>query len=150
MAELRLLPLEELFNEAQMSTLRQELSEIGVDGLPAANEEDAELNEVLGDDALTDFMDRLEAHDLACAVYLPVEFEGTFSVAETTVGSAHALIEALEELRVELDIDEEGDADSEDDLDLEVIEEQLRHVWSSFLRAANTCIERQIPLRVVD
>ena len=64
------------------------------------------------------------------------------------MGSAYALLDALEELREELDIDEEEEED-EEDMDMEVIEEQLRVTWRVFLRAANTCVDRQVPLHVI-
>lgn len=147
MAELRLLPLEDTLAAQQITHLRRELAELGVDEL-AQGDDDADLDEVITEDQLTDFMDRLDAHDLACDIYLPVEFEGTVDINETTVGSAYTLIDALEELKEELGIDEESD-DDDDDLDMEVIEEQLRFTWRAFLRAANTCVDRQVPLHVI-
>jgi hypothetical protein len=148
MAELRLLPLDETLSTAQMSTLSKELHEFGIDGIPESDD-DSDLEEVLGDDQLTDFMDRLEAHDQACDVYLPVEFEGAVEVGGQSFGSAYGLLDALEELRDELDIDDEGSNDEDDDLDMEVIEEQMRFAWRVFFRAASTCVDRQVPLHVI-
>lgn len=148
MPELRLLPLEETLSSAQIAKVRAELTELGAGDLPP-DDDDVDLDEVVTDDQLTDFMDRLEAHDLACDLYLPLEFEGVFEVEEQKVGSAQALLEALEELREELAIDEES-TDAEDEGELEdVIEEQLRFAWRVFLRAAITCVERQVPLHVI-
>ena len=59
-----------------------------------------------------------------------------------------ARLETLEELKAELDIDEE-ESDEDDDTDMEVIEEQLRSTWRVFLRAATTCVDRQLPLHVI-
>ena len=147
MAELRLLPLEDVLSTQQISFLERELVELGVDVL-SQGEDDANLEESVTDDQLTDFMDRLDAHDMACNIYLPLEFEGVVEIGETSVGSAHALLETLEELKAELDIDEE-ESDEDDDTDMEVIEEQLRSTWRVFLRAATTCVDRQLPLHVI-
>ena len=148
MPELRLLPLEETLSRTQIAQVRAELTALGAGDLPP-DDDDVDLDEVVTDDQLTDFMDRLEAHDLACDLYLPLEFDGVFEVEEQKVGSAQALLEALEELREELAIDEES-TDAEDEGELEdVIEEQLRFAWRVFLRAAITCVERQVPLHVI-
>ena len=147
MAELRLLQLEDTLSSQQISFLKRELAELGVDEL-SEGDDDADLEESVTEDQLTDFMDRLDAHDLACDIYLPAEFDGIIEIGELSVGSAHSLLDALEELREELDIDEEEGEDDEE-LDMEVIEEQLRFTWRVFLRAANTCVDRQIPLHVI-
>ena len=147
MAELRLLPLGDTLSEKQLKVLRRELVELGVDDLNEG-EDDADLEEALTEDQLTDFMDRLDAHDLACNIYLPVESEGVVEIGDISVGSAYSLLDALEELREELDIDEEEEED-EEDMDMEVIEEQLRITWRVFLRSATTCVDRQVPLHVI-
>lgn len=150
MAELRLIPLDEMLNKTQLKNLKRQLMEFGVDDLPYGSDDDVDLEETLNDDPLTDFMDRLEAHDLACDMYLPVEFDGTLELGEKSIGSAYALLDALEELREELAIDEEPSDDEEEvEVDLEVIEEQLRFTWRIFLRAASTCVDRQVPLHVI-
>ncbi len=82
-------------------------------------------------------------------IYLPLEFDSTISVDDYSIGSVYLLSEALEELRAELDIDEDDIDEDETDIDMDVIEEQLRYTWRQFLRAANTSIERQVPLHVI-
>ena len=149
MPELRLFPLGDTMSDPQLKTLQRHLAEIGIKALPVSEEDDLDLEEPLSDDQLTDFMDRLEAHDAACDIYLPVEFEITFSVGDHTVGSTYALLDALEELRAELDIDEEGESEEEEELDMEVIAEQLRATWRLFLRGANTGVDRLLPLHVI-
>ncbi len=150
MPELRLIPLEETLTKAQLKTLERQLSEAGVDQVPLGQDADADLEEALTEEQLTDFMDRLEARDLACDLYLPVEFEGRIELGDTGVGSAYALLEVLEELREELDIDEDEEEEEEEDLDMEdAIEEQLRATWRIFSRAANTCVEKQVPLHIL-
>lgn len=147
MPELRLLPLEETLSKTQLGNLKRQLAELGVDELPTTDE-DVDLDEAVTEDQLTDFMDRLDAHDMACDLFLPLEFDGVVEIGDHSVGSAYALLEALEELREELDIDEE-ESEEEEDIDMEVIEEQLRTTWRAFLRAANTCIDRQVPLQII-
>lgn len=146
MAELRLLSLDETLRESQLTVLRRELIELGVETIPEGND-DIDLEETLTEDQLTDFLDRLDAHDLACDLYLPVEFDGIVEVEDSKIGSAYSLLDALEELREELAIDEDSEDDEE--MDMEVIEEQLRFTWRVFLRSANTCIDRQLPLHII-
>jgi hypothetical protein len=149
MPELRLIPLDDVLSKAQLKNLERQLIDIGVEEVPIGADADADLEEALTEDQLTDFMDRLEARDMACDVYLPVEFDGRLEIGEQGVGSAYSLLEALEELREELAIDDDEDEDEEEELDLDVIEEQLRVTWRTFLRAANTCIDKQVPLHVL-
>lgn len=147
MPELKLLPLSETLGADQISELSRKLTNLGADS--AEDGDDAfDLDESINEDQLTDFMDRLEAHDVAADIYLPVEFEGRVSVGDQTFGSAQALAEALEELREELDIDGDDDNDDEE-IDLEMIEEQLSHCWRIFTRAVNASIEKQIPLHII-
>ncbi len=148
MAELRLIPLDEVLSKSQLRTLERQLQEHGVDEVPMG-EDEVEFDEALSEDTLTDFMDRLDAHDLACDVYLPVEFEGRIKIGDQGVGSAYALIDALEEIREELGIEEEDEEEEEEELDLGVIEEQLHDAWRAFVKAANTCVEKQVPLHIV-
>ncbi|MBW2731341.1 MAG: hypothetical protein JRH20_03050 [Deltaproteobacteria bacterium] len=149
MPELRLIPLQDTMTAEELALLTHKLEELASEALP--DEDDShDLDDVLSDDQLIDFVDRLEAHDIACDVYLPMEFEGRLELGDHSIGSAHMLMEALEELRDELDIDEDADDDSDDDdVDLEVIEDQLSYAWHVFARGASACITRQIPLHVL-
>jgi len=148
MPELRLIPLDEILGKAQLKKLTHQLADLGIDDIPLADDGDLDLDEILTEDQLTDFMDRLEARDLACDLYLPVEFDGRLDIGDHGIGSAYALLDVLEELREELDIDEDASEEDEEELDLEVIEEQLRSAWRAFLKAANTCVDKQIPLHI--
>ncbi len=146
MAELRLSPLEDLFTEGEIKKLIHELEELGAPPLPAGDD-DLELEETLTDDQLTDFMDRLEAQDIGCTVYLPMEFEGVAEIGGHVVGSANSLLDVLEEMQDELEVDDEIEEDEE--LGPDVIEEGLRHAWRVFVAGANRCVEQQIPLQVI-
>ena len=148
MAELRLLELSEALGPDQLAELLRRLAEFGVDRLEDGDD-GLDLDETLTEDQLTDFMDRLEAHDIAADVYLPVELEGRIALGDRTFGSLQSLTEALEELRDELDIDDQNGSDDDEEMDLEMIEEQLIHCWRVFTRAANAAIDRQIPLHII-
>lgn len=147
MAELRLITLTECLSDDQLLELKQKLVDFGVTQLVEADDP-LDLEDTLSEDQLTDFMDRLEAHDIAADIYLPVEFEGRVGVGDQAFGSVHTLLEALEEIREELDLDEPAGED-DDQLELEMIEEQLSYAWKTFARAASACIDRQVPLHVI-
>jgi hypothetical protein len=160
MAELRLMSLEESLTNAQMKSLARQLEELGIDETFETAEEAVELEEVLSEAILTDFMDRLDAHEVGCTLFLPAEFEVRIAVGDHSVGSAHALLDALEELREELGLEEEDESEEEDDeekeepedpepTELAVIEEHLRYAWRAFMRAAKLCIEKRVPLHVL-
>jgi uncharacterized protein with von Willebrand factor type A (vWA) domain len=149
MPELKLISLADVMGDTEINELTAALAEVGAK-LPAEDDEYDDLEDALGEDQLTDFLDKLDAHDIACDVYLAIEFEGKLTVGDRTFGSAHVLVEALEEIREELDIDEEEEPSEEDELDLSAIEEQLSHAWNVFARGANACIGRSLPLFVIE
>ncbi|MCA9673136.1 MAG: hypothetical protein KC503_46405 [Myxococcales bacterium] len=150
MANLRLLPLDEILAAAEVGQLMKQIQALGVDEVPEGDEV-IELEESISDDAFDDFVDRLEAHEVAADIYLPVEFEGRLELGETRVCSCFALADALEELRDELDIDDEDGPELADDeeLEMELVEEQLHHAWKVFARAANACVEHHLSIHVV-
>ena len=154
MAELRLLPLDEILNPPEIDKIVTQLLELGIKSLPTGDDI-ADLDNAIADDQMADFLDKLEAHDVAYDIYLPVEFDTQLEVGDYRFGSVYALADALEELRDELDID--GDVDEEDPQDedeaegrqLEYVEEQLAAAWRIFARAAAACISRQMPFQVI-
>lgn len=154
MAELKLIGLEELLDPRQIDRLQTRLAELGVKELPKQADE-ADFDSPIGDDQLTDFMDRLDAHDAACTIYLPIEFDVSFDLDGYSVGSVQTLLDALEEIGEELDIDSDGfgdeeESDDEDEGALEVFEQQLVHAWRVFTQAANACSAGMLPLHVID
>jgi hypothetical protein len=154
-AELKLIALEELLDPGQQDKLLTQLADLGIKELPKQADE-ADFDSPISDDQLTDFMDRLDAHDAACTIYLPVEFDASFELDGYTVGSIQTLLDALEEIGEELDIDSDGFADEEevDEEDeegaLAVFEQQLEFAWRVFTQAANACATGQLPLHVID
>src|SRR5438105_13241392 len=119
MAEIELAPLSHRLDDDEMKTLARLLEEIGA---PKSERTDEHVSHTiaarLSEEALTEFLDRLDAHDLGAEIYLPIEFEGRVSVGEFRVASTQALLEILEEMKEELDVeadDDEDEGEEEDD-----------------------------------
>src|SRR5690242_670521 len=103
MAELGIGPLTQRLADDEVAELLAKLDKHGAPRLPAADADDVlTISDALDDDALVEFLDRLEAHDIACEIYLPIEFDSRVEIGDLRVGSAQVLLEVLEELRDEL------------------------------------------------
>ena len=110
----------------------------------------------LSEEAMTEFLDRLDAHDIAADIYLPLEFDGPLSVGDYRVASAYALQETLEEMKEELAIEDEEPEDEDEDEDEggeeidegSVIEAQMRNIWQLVTDACSESIEKSIPLHL--
>jgi hypothetical protein len=151
MAEIEIGPLTDRFNDDEIAELAAQLEKVGAPQLPRGDEsQQTSLGEGLDDTALSEFLDRLEGHDAAADVYLPVEFDGIFEVAELRVASLPALLEVLEELKDELDEEEEEEEDDEEahDDDQRILSQQLRQAWKLFFNGATAAIERHLPLHI--
>jgi hypothetical protein len=155
MAEIEIGPLADRLAEDELRELAGKLDKIGAPRLPPEPEGEASVLASVDGDILVEFLDRLEAHDLACDIYLPVEFEGRVELGDYRVGSAAALVDVLEELKDDMapeeDEDEESDEDEEDDDygDMKLIEEKLRRLWKVVFDGAHTAIDRRLPLYVL-
>jgi hypothetical protein len=158
MAEIELAPLSHRLDDEEMKTLSKLLQEAGATSAARADESVSHtIAARLSEEALTEFLDRLDAHDLGAEIYLPVEFEGRVTVGEYRVASTQALLDVLEEMREELDVDtEDEDEDEEDEEDEDdddedegtVIEAQLRHIWHLVSDGAVESIEKGLPLHI--
>ena len=156
MAEIELAPLSHRLDDEEMKTLARELEKVGAPPLGKSDEHASPtIAARLSEEALTEFLDRLDAHDLGAEIYLPIEFEGRVQVGDYRVASSQALLEVLEEMKEELDVeaDEEEDEEEEDeDEDFEdegtVIEAQLRHIWQLVADGAVESIEKNLPLHL--
>jgi hypothetical protein len=150
MAEIEIGPLTDRLTDEEIAELAAQLEKVGAPQLPRGEEgHHSTLGDGLDDNALSEFMDRLEGHDVAAEIYLPVEFEGNFEVAEMRVASLPHLLEVLDELKDELD-DEEEEAEDEDsyDDDSKILAEQLRQAWKLFYDGATSALEKHLPLHV--
>jgi hypothetical protein len=158
MAEIELAPLSHRLDDEEMKTLTRLLEEAGASTVTRADEHLSHtIAARLSEEALTEFLDRLDAHDLGAEIYVPLEFEGRVSVGEYRVASTQALLEVLEEMREELDVDgeaededeeEEDEDEAEDEDEGTVIEAQLRHIWHLVSDGAVESIEKGLPLHL--
>lgn len=151
MAEIEIGPLTDRLSEDEINELRGALERLGAPALPPTDESHARPVGDVDDEVLTEFLDRLEAHDAACEVYLPVEFDGRVEVADLRVGSAMQLLEVLDEIKDDLaigDEEEEEEADEDGDDYGEVLQTQLRECWRAFYAGCNATLERHLPLHV--
>jgi Ran GTPase-activating protein (RanGAP) involved in mRNA processing and transport len=156
MAEIELAPLSHRLDDDEMKTLMRSLEELGITGLHKTDEHSAHtIAARLSEEALTEFLDRLDAHDIGAEIYLPLEFDGRVTVGDYRVASSQALLEVLEEMKEELDVDAEEEEDEEEEEEEEededegtVIEAQLRHIWHLVADGAVESIEKSLPLHL--
>jgi hypothetical protein len=157
MAEIELAPLSHRLDDEEMKILSKLLEDIGATAGTRADEHVSHtIAARLSEEALTEFLDRLDAHDLGAEIYVPIEFEGRVTVGEYRVASTQALLDVLEEMREELDVDaedeeedeEEEEEDDDDEDEGTVIEAQLRHIWHLVSDGAVESIEKGLPLHL--
>jgi hypothetical protein len=151
MAHIDIGPLIERLSEDEITDLKNRLDRMGAPKLPEADEGEVSAGDAIDDDVLTEFLDRLDGHDAAAEIYLPVEFEGAVEIGDLRVGSASFLVDVLEELKDELtseDEDEEEDEDADEDGDERIHGRQLRRAWKLFYENAQAALDRKLPLHV--
>jgi hypothetical protein len=155
MAEIELGPLSDRLDDDEMKTLRK-LVELAGARLTAVDDHTTHtIAKRLSEDAMTEFLDRLEAHDMAADIYLPVEFDGRLHVGDLRVASAFSLSETLEEMKEELAIedddfeeDDDGDDDEEEAEEGTVIEAQLRNIWQLVFDACGESLDKKVALHL--
>jgi len=177
MATLELTTLSDKLDEDELSTLFEAYQVTGAGPLDIDDvAEQAVLDNGIDDDIFVDFVDKLEANDAAADVYLPSDFEDVFEAGDIRVGSAHALLLVLENLREDFSAEDEEDDDEEteenedvdpfvedddegffegeddgnggDESGLGMKEEQLRHIWKLMSQGAKAAIRRGLCLFV--
>jgi hypothetical protein len=157
MSEIELGPVSERLDDEEMKTLSRLLDQVGA--RYPVNDENQTTSTIatrLSEDAMTEFLDRLEAHDIAADIYLPVEFEGRLAVGDYRVASAQSLADVLEEMKEELAVeedtyDDEADEEEEDDEEEDegtVIEAQLRNIWRLVNDASGEALDKSVPLHL--
>jgi hypothetical protein len=153
MANIEIGPLTDRLADDEITELKARMERMGAPKLPEGDDKEvASVGDGLDDDVLVEFLDRLDGHDVAAEIYLPVEFEGSIEVADLRVGSGPALLEVLEELKDELtsegeDEDEDEEAEDEDE-DRRIHGRELRRAWKMFNDGALAALERQLPLHI--
>src|SRR5262252_716130 len=116
MAEIELAPLSHRLDEDEVKTLGRLLAEAGAPAIERADEHASHtIAARLSEEALTEFLDLLDAHDLGAEIYVPVEFEGRVTICDYRVASSQALLEVLEEMREELKVDAEEEDEEEEE-----------------------------------
>jgi hypothetical protein len=157
MSAIELAPLADRLDDEEVKLLGKLLEQAGAK-MPALDDHTTHtFAKRLNEEAMTEFLDRLEAHDVAADIYLPLEFEGPITVGDFRVASAFALQETLEEMKEELAIEDddfEEDEEDEEDEDAEeveegsVIEAQMRNIWQLVADACSESIEKNYPLHL--
>jgi hypothetical protein len=156
MSEIELGPVSDRMEEEEIRTLHRLLDQAGA---KYSAQEDHQTTQTiasrLSEDAMTEFLDRLEAHDMAADIYLPSEFEGRLAVGDWRIASSQSLTDVLEEMKEELAVEEDDydDADEEEEEDEEddegtVIEQQLRNIWRLVNDACTESLDKNVPLHL--
>lgn len=156
MSAIELAPLSDRLDEDEVKSLAKLLEQAGAK-LPAMDDHTTQtFAKRLSEEAMTEFIDRLDAHDVAADIYLPVEFEGSLAVGDYRVASAFALQDTLEEMKEELAIEDDYDEEEEEEEDEDgeemdegsVIEAQMRNIWQLVNDACSESIEKSFPLHL--
>jgi hypothetical protein len=180
MASLELSPLTEHLEDNEIEELKSHLTDADVASIDLDEEGDViPIEQEFDDDVFIDFFDQLDANDVACDVYIPVEFEEVFEIGERKIGSAFSLLIVLASMKEDMFVDDEeaeqeeteeavedvddeleefddySDEDEEfaaddDSSSIEVKDEQMRQVWRSLNRGAKLAISRRLALFVHD
>ena len=155
MAEIEIAQLGERLSDEEIVQLAGALEELGAQTLPKADDGTAVTIGDVDDDIMTEFLDRLDAHDIAAEMYLPMEFDGRVEVAGLRAASAVHLCEVLEEMRDELameeeeeDEDDEEAEDEESEADGDFMASQLRMCWKLFYDGAHIAVDKHLPMHV--
>jgi hypothetical protein len=168
MADIEIGSLSDRLTDEEIGDVMRALQKAGAPKLPRADESLAfTVAKGVDDHAVTEFLDRLEASDIGCDIYVPVEFDGTVKAAEVRVGSLQVLLDVLEELKEDLMVDEEEEEEAADDDDeeeddddeeedeeeesysvLSMADKRLRRVWKLFYDGAREAIDRHLPMFV--
>lgn len=140
--------------ERALRKLRKHLGEPGFELPRGDTSASGSHHEGIDDGAVSELLDRLDAEELGCDYFIPVDFEGKIEMGDYSLGSLPALLEVLEEMMDDLDIDdpdaEQEDPDEDDfESDMDFLQAQLRHVWRSFYQAAQSAMEANLILSVV-
>lgn len=154
MSAIELAPLSERLDDDELKTLSKLLEQAGAK-LPSYDDHPSQIiAKRLNEDAMTEFLDRLDAHDMAADIYLPLEFDGRLTVGDYRVASAQVLVDVLEELKDELDVEDEKDEDEEEDEDDDepedgmVIEAQLKNIWQLVSDGCSEALDKNVPLHL--
>jgi hypothetical protein len=148
--------LSDRIDEDEFDELLEELEDRGMDPLPEADESAGRpIATGIDEDAIAEFMDRLESHEVAAELFVPVGFEGQLESGGIRVASLSSLLMVLEEVAEDLDInDPDGlEEDDEEDVyseDLDLMESRQRVVWRALYEGAQDADEHGLCLFISD
>ena len=146
MAEIEIAPLTQRLDDHDIAKLLGMLKERGVAKLPRTDGTSTTLGNRIDEDALEEFLDLLTPHEAACDIYLPIDFTGQLDVGDLRIGTTKTLLGALEEIRGDLDIEE--DEEDDDDPGLDEREYKLRGLWRLFQQGVEAAQQRRLPLHI--
>lgn len=168
MASIEVGPLTNNLDDDEISMIEEALEDADIE---LSLDEDAESRLIEGDldeDFFAGFLDQLGANDdIACDIYVPGEFEEVVEVGDFKIGSASALLAALDDLRDEIfssadveedagefsDLHDDGESfsstSSSDDEDTgDPQGDYMRFLWKVVSEAARTCISEHTGMYV--
>ena len=159
MSEIELGPVSDRLDEDELLTLQKLIDQAGAKYDVADDSQSTHtIAARISEEAMTEFLDKLEAHDIAADIYVPVEFEVRLTVGEYRVASTQALVDVLEEMKEELGVEEEAEYEDDDEEDEEeeeeeedegtVIEAQLRNIWRLVNNACVESVDKGLPLHL--
>ena len=149
MAEIELGPLTDRLSDDEIKELAAHMEQLGAPQMPHGDDTQvAPVGEGVDDNVLTEFFERLDSHDCAAEIYLPVEFEGSIEVGQLRVASAPFLLDVLDEIKDELDVEAEDEDEEDYDEDRRILDAQLRVAWKLFYNGATAAMERHLPLHI--
>lgn len=149
MAEVEIAPLGDRLGDDEVRDLLARLKEHGAPALPRGDESASKtVADGVDEDLVSEFLDRLEAFDVACDIYVPIEFDGTVEAGDYRVGSLQSLLDALDEMKDDLDAEDADEDDADDDRSFDLIRRQTRQLWKILYMGARAAMERKLPLHV--
>ena len=167
MSSIEIGPLSQYLDGDELAVITKAFEEADI-GLDVDEEADLRLLEgAIDEDIFADFLDRLDAQGVGCDIYVPGDFEELIQAGGYTIGSAQALMLALDEMRDDL-VSEEAEEEEEEDEDFEEFEEdedearfggtsaeavhikesELRHLWKTLYKGAKTSARDKVCLFV--
>lgn len=168
MASIEVGPLTNNLDDDEISMIEEALEDADIE---LSLDEDAEsrlIESDLDEDFFAGFLDQLSAVEgSACDIYLPGDFEEVVEVGDFKIGSAIALLAALDDLRDEIfsdsdddddagefsDFDDDGESftrslSSDDESSTDPQEDYIRFLWKAVTEAARTCISEHTGMYV--
>jgi hypothetical protein len=166
MASIEIGPLSQYLDDDELAVITKAFEEADI-GLDVDEEADMRLLEGdIDEDIFADFLDRLDAQGVGCDIYVPGDFEELIEAGGYTIGSAQALMLALDEMRDDLVSEESEEEEEEADEDFEEFEDdedegrfsggtseavhiqesELRHLWKTLYKGARTSARDKVCL----